>query len=44
MGADPAKGLTVIIWANVAPNTEGKSPADQLAGTVVPLLLTGDAG
>lgn len=44
MGADPEKGITVIIWANVAPNAEGKSPADQLAGTVVPLLLEGAAG
>lgn len=39
MGADPERGLTVVIWANVAPNADGKGPADQLAGTVVPLLL-----
>ena len=39
MGTDPARGLTVIIWANVAPTSDGESPVDQLASTVVPLLL-----
>lgn len=43
MGSDPERGLTVLIWANVAPNAEGKGPADQLAGTVVPILLEGAA-
>ena len=39
MGSDPTSGLTVIIWANVAPLADGNGPANLLAGTVVPTLL-----
>lgn len=39
MGSDPERGLTVTIWVNVAPNADGKSPADLLAAEVVPILL-----
>lgn len=41
MGADPELDLTVIIWVNVAPTIDDKSPADLMAAKVVPLLLAG---
>ena len=39
MGSDPNKGVTVVLWVNVAPNAEGGSSADLLAAEVVPILL-----
>lgn len=41
MGVDPERGLTVIIWANVAPNADGMGPAGLIAKEVVPILLEG---
>lgn len=39
MGSDPDRGLTVTIWVNIAPDANGKSPADLIAAEVVPILL-----
>ena len=39
MGSDPNKGVTVVLWVNVAPNAEVGSSADLLAAEVVPILL-----
>lgn len=43
MGADPQRGVTVVLWANLSETPEGASPADSIAQAVVPVVL-GSAG
>jgi D-alanyl-D-alanine carboxypeptidase len=38
MGHDPHSGLTVVVWANLAPTPEGQDPATTIARTLIESL------
>ncbi len=38
-GHDPDSGVSVVIWANVAPSDDGRDPANTIADALVPLVI-----
>ena len=38
MGHDPVNGVTLVVWANLAPTVDGHDPATTIAATMIGLL------
>ena len=44
MGYDPVNDLTMVVWANMAPGTDGSAPAAALAGSLAKALYAQQSG
>ncbi len=38
MGHDPENGVTLVVWANLAPTVDGRDPATTIAATLIGML------
>ncbi|TQF66506.1 beta-lactamase family protein [Rhodococcus spelaei] len=44
MGSDPASGVTLVVWANLAPAANGQDPASSIAKTIVDEMFPPTSG